>query len=89
MTALTNVAIVDARQTALRREGNLARLARIGSETPEPRPNRALATLKSVFGAWTHREDVSFAGGFLGYDGRDQWPRGVQENYDARWRWTR
>jgi hypothetical protein len=27
----------------------------------------------------------SFAGGFLPYHAEDQWPRGVQEEYDVTW----
>jgi hypothetical protein len=35
------------------------------------------------------RSDVSFAGGFLGYRAELERPRGVQEDDELRWNWSR
>jgi hypothetical protein len=35
----------------------------------------------------SRRDGFGFADGFLRFDGRDRWPRGVQEDDDFRWHW--
>lgn len=74
--------LVQARQADLRREADEARLARIARKATRPRPIRVIGAALSLIRAWNRREGFGFADGFLGYDGRDRWPCGVQEDHD-------
>jgi hypothetical protein len=48
----------------------------------------ASAFIRAVDGR-VARSDVSFAGGFIGFRSDLGWPRGVQEEDEVRWNWSR
>jgi hypothetical protein len=79
---------VQARQADIRREADVPGLARIARKATRAHPIRVIGAALSLMRAWNRREGSGFADGFLGYDGRDRWPCGVQEDDDFRWRWS-
>ncbi len=48
----------------------------------------ATAFIRAVDGRIA-RSDLSFASGFIGYRSQPGWPRGVQEDDDVRWNWSK